>query len=273
MDTLFPDLRHYSTDRRQAIEHLFAADVMNRTMCPEYLRLVPPLHESTIDELAWLTPLDPDPSVFLWDSGMCSVLNDHHAIRLMMERAFQGTLSSQLQQKLTETLDLEPNLILYSGLCPSNLPLLVENTPSIAIQCLLRCISKDQLTEYLSALINKEMTLHSIEFVNRLSTLIQLPQDFLCLYLSASIKTCQQTRDRMLQMRLVRLATVFIESLIRNKAIDIRDLFAEVRDFCVNFSNVKEANTLFQLLRTLDLHVDTTNETNSTSDPHHVQHD
>jgi hypothetical protein len=234
---------------------------MERTIRPEYLRLIPPLHECTIDELVWLSPIDSDPSLFTWDPSMCISNRLNFEIHQLMDKAFQGVMNIQQQQKFLEELDNDPNLVYHLGLIPSKLPLLVEHSPLISIHCLLKLISSNQMTEYLSSLVNMNMSLHSMEVVNRLSTSMDLPQEFLHLYISNCIKTCEETKDKYLQNRFVRLVSVFIQSLIRNKAIDIKDLFVEVKGFCITFRHIKEASALFQLLNTFDLRTDGNNDT------------
>jgi len=241
---------------------------MEQTIHPEYLRLVPPLHEYTIDEFIWLSPIlniDHDTSLFSWDSSMCISNTNNFEIRHLMNKAYQGAINLQQQQKLLEELENNPDLIYHIGLLPSKLPLLVENNPLISIHCLLKLISSNQMTEYLSSLVNMNMSLHSMEVVNRLSTSIELPKEFLHLYISTCIKTCDETKDKYLQSRFVRLVSVFIQSLIRNKAIDIKDRFFEVQSFCINFRHIKEASALYQLLKTFDLHTDDNNDITTTS--------
>ncbi|CAF0845599.1 unnamed protein product [Rotaria sp. Silwood1] len=260
-DTLIGGPRHRSNDSRQTIERLLSNNAMEQTIHPEFLRLVPPLHECTIDELVWLSPIDCDPSLFTWDSTMCIANTINHEIRQLMDKAYQGALNLQQQQKLLDELDNDPNLVYHIGLVPSKLPILVENSPLISIQCLLKLISSNQMTEYLSSLLNMDMSLHSMEVVNRLSTSMELPQEFLHLYISTCIKTCEETKDKYLQNRFVRLVSVFIQSLIRNKVIDIKDLFLDIQGFCINFRHIREAGALFQLVKSFDLRNNDTNET------------
>jgi hypothetical protein len=266
-DTLIGGPRHRSNDTRQTIERLLTNNAMEQTIRPEFLRLIPPLHECTIDELVWLSPIDYDSTLFTWDSTMCISNTINHEIRQLMDKAYQGALNLQQQQKLLDELENDLNLVYHIGLVPSKLPILVENSPLISIQCLLKLISSNQMTEYLSSLLNMDMSLHSMEVVNRLSTSMELPQEFLHLYISTCIKTCEETKDKYLQNRFVRLVSVFIQSLIRNKVIDIKDLFLDIQGFCINFRHIKEAGALFQLVKSFELRNNDTNDPTTISTP------
>lgn len=225
---------------------------MEETIRPEYLRLVPPLYPCQIDEFVWLPTIEHDSSFFTWDASMCTANNVNFEILQLMEKAYQGALNLQQQQKLLDELDNDPNLVYHIGLVPSKLPLLVENSPLISIQCLLKLITSNQMTDYLAALVKMDMSLHSMEVVNRLSTSMKLPQEFLQLFIATCIKTCEETKDRFLQNRFVRLVSVFVQSLIRNKVIDIKDLFLDIQGFCINFRHIKDAGELFQLVKTFE---------------------
>lgn len=101
------------------------------------------------------------------DEGLSLETGDLTEFQILMQQAFKETINIQQRQQLVDEIRENPTLE-FPGLYPHTLHDLVEYNPVIAIEVLVKLYSnRVVMKEYLQAIVNMDMSVHSMEVVNR----------------------------------------------------------------------------------------------------------
>jgi len=227
-----------------------------RTLQPEFITIPPPLYKGPDDELEWLFPTSDCVQFDVeWDDQMCKNGSGVKEVERLYQLALQRKLENDEEQQFKDEIKNEPRMLDMIGLTDEVLPLLVEFNPMITVEILMIILknkNNETIEKYLRQITNINVTLQSLEVVNRLVTQVELPSDFIPYYITRCRKTCEDLEDRAQQGRLVRLVCVFLRALINNHLFDIKDMAVEVQSFCIEYSRIREAAGLFRLLKSMD---------------------
>ena len=151
----------------------------------------------------------------------------------IFQLAKTSVLTSAQITELTNSFS-DPFAIAAIDLNPSDLPELVEHNPSMVSELLthilneslngnvvdemnkfggLKHCSDDKIPLILEALLNLDMSLHSMEVVNQLSTHCSpgiLPVSFIRTYISNCITRCENVKDKYLQVTISNSSSVIL---------------------------------------------------------------
>lgn len=94
-------------------------------------------------------------------------------------------------------------------------------------------------------------TKKAMEVVATIITVIELPDEYMQLFLSNCIASCKEPTDPVEQVRTVAMVCVFISTLVRNKLLNVTDISSELEAFCIGYSKVPGAANLYRLLKQL----------------------
>lgn len=155
------------TSVKDLIEGFLRIDTPQKNVfAPQFMSIAPPLLPVE-DELIWFDLTNPAWHKPIYDTTISSSSNVSSEAKRLIALAFNEALNIHDRQVLLTELEKDPNMVYHIGLTPAKLPDLVENNPLVAIEILLKLMHSTQITEYFNVLVNMEMSLYSMEVVNR----------------------------------------------------------------------------------------------------------
>ncbi|KAJ6251760.1 ccr4-not transcription complex subunit 11 [Anaeramoeba flamelloides] len=217
---------------------------------PPFVRPSPSILQILDNELIWIDYED-ETLLPIWDQTITNVKSNNDQFKNLMKKAFTSQLSQLEQQQIILRLENEPKLLGEGVITPNNFQDLVEKNPIISFEILKR-FSEDEekINIYLESFIKTNVTLHSMEVINKLSgARKKLNKDFLNRFVSNCISSCSEITDKYVQGRHVRLVCAFIRSLMNNSQLDVKNVFSKLQSFCVEFSRIRDASNLFRLIK------------------------
>lgn len=215
---------------------------------PKLFTVEPPLSDFE-DEVVWFNITNKTEFKPIYFAESCCKKD----IEKISAEAFKQTITINDQKVLLDVLEKDSKKIHKIGMTPENISNLIEFNPSLAYNVLLILMKTNASTEYLSAIVKRahNMSLNSLEVVNRLTCTVDLPTEFLQIYILNCIDACEKMTEERFKKRSVRILCVFLQSLIRKKKINIKEISIEIESFCITFSKVKEATELYKTCKSL----------------------
>lgn len=238
--------KHY----KEVLSQLFDSDIPDSVFLPPLVRPPPPLYSDS-DDLVWLCPNDNEYS-FAWEPHIFTDKDKPEDTKKLFILAQRQALESSQYDLLKQELYDKEDCLQSLPLSPSTLPKLVDKNPSLAVDILLLLAQTQQFADYLTVLLNMDLSLHSMEVVNKITANLELPPQFIHFYIRNCITNCTEITDKNTQHRFVRLVCVFLTALIRNRLVNVQDILIEIQAFCIDHSRIREATGLFRLLKSLD---------------------
>lgn len=181
------------------------------SLVPTFMKWAPPSMEVMAEELQWMNG-DSDAACIVWDNTLTKSLGEEQQLREAFSAALSIPLSPVKQQMLASKLKDKADAPIVTTLgrqgtatpeyivSPEQLPLLIENNSAVAVEYILKMMQTARAGDYLAAIVSMEMSFHSIEVVNGLSTVADFSSDFIRSYISKCLVSCENTKDKFIQV-------------------------------------------------------------------------
>ncbi|KAI9020188.1 hypothetical protein CLU79DRAFT_756076 [Phycomyces nitens] len=172
-------------------------------------------------------------------------------IRELTASACVRTLTIPENEVLMHAFHTHPEMVDICGLKPEFLPRWIELNLLLASDITPMFLKRPNFGEYLQALLNVPVSGHSLDVIHHLVTCANpchLPDEFLHMYISNSILSCELLAKGPWQDRQVKLVAKFIQSLLEKKIIRMSEYLVEIQSFCVGYLRFKGVAILFRMV-------------------------
>ena len=245
------------------------------TFDPEIVRPPPPfmIHFEQ-SEMRWMF-LNESPHL-IWDkeeykregvmNGIDECKEEDDLIQRAMKRELDENEKESLMAQINEYYASNKNLTGFVAV--QCLEHLAVYNPDVGIQIFMILKGNHkELNAYFNALCSLnvsdvETAQNSMNLMKQIAEKIKIPKKYIVQFISHCIKTCEETKEPFHQTRLVRYICIFVQKLINQQIISIKDGAVEIEAFCLEFSRISEATKLYQLLKQQNISNDTDSKTN-----------
>ncbi|CAD8212503.1 unnamed protein product [Paramecium octaurelia] len=225
------NIKYYGQDLDQLLNQMDASLIAS---C-EYLRPVPQILTPQWEDISPQITFQP-----IWDYNVNPFL-----FRFFLTQAQSTKLHPQDQQMILKLFKPEYKID------EEQFNNLVEHNPQFVSDIITKLHQSGMnVHEYLNYLIHIKATIQTLELVNQLTKNITLPDQFLNMFITSCIETCEEVKQNQQQLtRQVRLVSVFIKTLIKQKTFNPKKIYVELQGFCLEFSSIQEATQLFKAIK------------------------
>jgi hypothetical protein len=187
---------------------------------PDFLRPLPqPCNEDNIDDedfddAYWLIPgMVPEP---YWDINMGQEFN-YAQLKFYLNKALKTPLSTRETEHIQRAFRNDQEIVLHVGMAPHKLADLIIHNLTIAQELLVCMTHTNEIHKYYDALKDIKISANSLEVFSKISQTVELPHEYIQTYLNKQIDECRSIQDQKGQKRVVRILSLFLQSLIKAK--------------------------------------------------------
>lgn len=211
---------------------------------PEFARPMP-VFADLWGEAKWVSA-GPLAEVLWSEDNLDSTTSEY---KRLYEQALQAELRTEKAELLVKALDSDPNLLLQLSIDPEKFPPLVQRNPAIASTILLKIYHHELFEPLTEKLIFMDLSVQQMEVMHSLLINAELPKAILSVFLTNSVNTCKNIKERSLQARLARLLCVLITTLMKRRLLPVGEIPNDVIEFFKQFQTHKD---ITELLKKLD---------------------